>query len=340
MKFWQFVLVHCKLNTSDKTESFGGRKMNDTANDAVEICSSSESTSFVIQRFPSRKFVVIQVFVCAANCALLLPIIVLNGISALTIAKSSQLRRKVCYFLILIQAVVDLTVGTVSHPLETYIRAKEILGELNCVTNFVLSTIALLPHGLTLSTTCALTFERYMGILHPIIHRVHLTKNRFLMYISFTALLLLILAPLGVASRKAYNVCGVALITIALVFNAFAYTKIYITGTRALKMHQNFNDLTKGQIASELATKKKLLKNLKLAKSCGLVVLTFYICYLPAPILNVIFINAHPAEFRAAQSCAAVLCTLNSINNSLIFFWQKPLLRTEALKICRGLCCC
>jgi hypothetical protein len=61
--------------------------------------------------------------------------------------------------------MVDLAVGAVSLPLETFTRAREILGTANCVTNFALSTIALMPYGLVMATTCALPFERYMGIL-------------------------------------------------------------------------------------------------------------------------------------------------------------------------------
>lgn len=304
--------------------------MSNTTYDYVKICSSADSASFIILQFPSREYVINQIVVCAANCVLVLPTILLNGISALTIRKSSQLRERVCYFLIFIQAMVDLAVGSVSLPLETFTRAREILGTANCVTNFALSTIALMPYGLVMATTCALTFERYMGILHPIIHRTHLTKKRFFIYICCCAVALLILVPLGVASKKAYKIIGVAVISIPLVFNAFVYTKIYLAGRKALHASdKTFTDLSK-----ELARKKHLLKELKLAKSCALVVFTFYMCFLHAPILNFIFVNAEPAKFRAAQSWAGTICALNSSLNSLIFFWRSPLLRKEALNVC------
>ncbi len=308
--------------------------MNNTTYGYVEICYSPDSACFIILQFPSRKYIINQVAVCAVNCALVIPTILLNGISVLTITKSSQLKKRVWYFLILIQAVVDLAVGAVSLPLETFLRAREILGTANCVTSFVLSTIALVPFGLALTTTCALTFERYMGILHPIIHRTHLTKKRFLIYICFTGIALLILVPLGVASKKAYNIVGVAVICIPLVFTAFAYTKIYLAGRNS---DTAFANLSKKQSSSELARKKQVLRELKLAKSCALVVFTFYMCFLHAPILNVIFIHAEPAKFRAAQSWAAAACALNSSLNSIIFFWQSPLLRKEALNICSSI---
>ena len=308
--------------------------MNNTTYDYIQTCSFFDSVSFIILEFPSRKYFNNQIAVCVANSVLVIPTILLNGISVLTITRSSQLKERLCYFLILLQAVVDLAVGAISLPLETFLRAREVLGSAKCVTNFVLSMIALVPFGLTLTTTCAITFERYMGILHPIIHLTYLTKKRFLIYTCSTGVLLMVIVPLAVASKKAYNILGVAYLCIPLAFNAFAYTKIYLAGRNS---DTAFTDSSVKHSSSEFAKKKQFLRELKLGKSCALVVVTFYLCFLQAPILNVIFINAEPAEFRAAQSWAATVCALNSSLNSLIFFWQSPLLRKQAFNICSSI---
>lgn len=315
--------------------------MNNTTYEYVKFCYLADSASFIILHFPSRRYIINQVVVCAANCVLVIPTVLLNGISILTITKSSQLKERICFFLILIQAMVDLAVGAVSLPLETFIRAREILGTASCNSNFALSSIALMPFGLALTTTCAFTFERYLGILHPIVHRTYLTRKKFLIYIFFSAIALLVLVPLGLASKKAYHIVGVAVITIPLVFNAFAYIKIFLAGRKSLHSNDTtgtFTDASKEPNVSEKSRKKQFLKELKLAKSCALVVFTFYMCFLQAPILNFIFVNDEPANFRVAQSWAATISALNSSLNSIIFFWQSPLLRTEAMKACISLC--
>ena len=43
--------------------------------------------------------------------------ILLNSVAILTISKSSQLKEKLCYFLVLVQSSLDLLVGVIIQPL-------------------------------------------------------------------------------------------------------------------------------------------------------------------------------------------------------------------------------
>ncbi len=80
---------------------------------------------------PSQIFVINQFIACGFYGVLFCPIVFLNGISIFTISRSSQLKEKVCYFLIL-QSVVDSVFGLIVLPLLTaysdrqrhYTRAK------------------------------------------------------------------------------------------------------------------------------------------------------------------------------------------------------------------------
>ena len=57
-----------------------------------------------------------QTLFIVASGVLIIPTVLLNGISVLKIWKSSHLKAKLCYFLVLIQLVADLAVGAVFVP--------------------------------------------------------------------------------------------------------------------------------------------------------------------------------------------------------------------------------
>jgi hypothetical protein len=133
----------------------------------VERCSVLAGTSVSIVQFSSNAYVINQIIVCLLNCLLSVATVLLNSIAILTIYKCFHLKVKICYFLVYLQSMVDLVAGAVSIPLFTYVLASELVGTANCVVNFIISTVAFVPMGLSLAMLCALSFERYMGVLHP-----------------------------------------------------------------------------------------------------------------------------------------------------------------------------
>ena len=136
----------------------------------------------------------------------MIPVILLNGITVLTIWKSQNMRAKVCHFPVFIQSMADLFVGLLTLPLFSYLHLTEVFGSPDCVLSFVFSTIAFIPWGLSLAALCALTFERYMGVLHPIAHLNYVTKKMFLVYICCVILATFIVVPLAVVSATFYYI--------------------------------------------------------------------------------------------------------------------------------------
>ena len=88
--------------------------------------------SIAIGGFPSKGYKLAQIALLVINIILLLSTISLNGISIITIRKSSQLRSKVCYFVILLQSIFDLCVGLLTIPLTFYYLLSPFLKNPNC----------------------------------------------------------------------------------------------------------------------------------------------------------------------------------------------------------------
>ena len=136
-------------------------------------------------------------------------------------------------------------------------------------------------------------------------------------------------------SVKIVNIFVFLMMLICFIFLAFAYTSIFVTARRSLYSHNTFGTRT----AIGMKGKYCLLNEFKLAKSCFLVICTFCLSYLPSIVLTSPAGKSLSPETREMiYSWAMAFAVLNSNVNSVIFFWSKPMLRNEAMKILK-LCC-
>ena len=76
----------------------------------------------------SNSFVINRIVQCVFNGVLMISTILLNSVAILTISKSSQLKEKLCYFLVLVQSSIDLVVGVIIQPLFIVMWANDAKG--------------------------------------------------------------------------------------------------------------------------------------------------------------------------------------------------------------------
>ena len=315
--------------------------MNDTSPSSIKECSIVGYAYFVIVEFPSSKYAVSQIFSSAANCILSIPVILLNGITVLTILKSDHLKTKICHFPVLLQSMADLSVGLLTLPLFTYINLSEVYGSPDCLLSFVFSAIAFIPWGLSLAALCALTFERYMGVVYPIEHRLYLTKRKFIIYGCCVTLVTFIIIPLAVASTIFYYIYCAVYAIIPLLLHTYCYSRILYSASKRLHPHngtQSSNNNKSERRFSDRIRELSSSKEVKLAKSCALIVVTFYVCCVPGEFLNLYYLEKDLIKYRIVLSWYATVLGVNTILNSLIFFWARPVLRKEAFKFLKVMC--
>lgn len=89
--------------------------------------------------------------------------------------------------------------------------------------------------------------------------------------------------------------------------------------------------------AANKQSKINFLKNIRLAKSCYLAVICFIVCFLSG-VAAALPISLTEFNEAVLSQWAVTLTTLNSNINSMIFFWNVPLLRNEARKALKNLC--
>ena len=147
--------------------------------DFLKSCQIFGTTHFQIIKLSSEKLVINHIFVIAFDGILIIPTILLNGVAAIMIFKSSQLNSKPCYFIILLQSMFDLAVGMVGIPLYIYYVATTIGGISNCVVAVLARRLPIAPYGGSSIALTAMTVERYIAILHPYAYKTCVSKEAF-----------------------------------------------------------------------------------------------------------------------------------------------------------------
>ena len=319
------------------------RGMNSTiVSQFVKRCSVLAGTSVSIVQFPSSGYVINQTIVCLLNCLLTVITVLLNGIAILTVYKCFHLKEKICYFIICLQSIIDLITGAVSIPLFTFVIASEIAGTANCVGNFIISTVAFIPMGLSLAMLCALSFERYMGVLHPVVHRNQITKTSLEVYVCISAVVILLMMAISLVYSELYFVFGAVNICISLILITFFYTRIFQSARRRFRLETRPGHVLVQHNLSEKKRKQQFLKELKIAKSCFLVVVVFLLCVTPVCIVSVLSLTVSPKMlplFRVFQSWAITISLLNCSLNSIVLFWTRATLRKEAVNVLKKIWC-
>lgn len=307
--------------------------MNQTAKNQVflKTCFFFQRTFQIVRKFPSKKFWISQIAVILVQGIVIIPTVLLNLISVITISKSSQLKGKTCYFLILIQSVVDFAVGLVGIPLYSFFLLGEILGTGNCVASFFAIQTPFLPCGLSLVTLSAMTVERYIGVLHPYCYKTKVTKKKVLKWVAIGAVI--VFTVFGLSFHFAFLLIRFFSVAIPsfLVLCTFAYGKIYLVVRRLARSERR---PAVENPAEQLSRRKKVYQEIKHAKSCFLVVLAFIPFLLPLS-LSGFFVQMGTFNFLVVRSWSITLIMMNSSANSIIFFWTKKLLRKEAFNVLR-----
>jgi uncharacterized membrane protein YidH (DUF202 family) len=299
------------------------------------ICRLMGSTNRFRTSF--RYFWLSHVLAASTNGVLLIPTVLLNAVSVVTILKSSQLKSKPCYFIILVQSSIDLSVGVFGIPLYLVYIIQGITGLSNCFVTFLAKKSTILLIALSTITLSALTMERHIAILHPYAYSVKVTNKKILQYVVSGSVVTFLVIILSFVIQPAIMVFGMLLVTFVFIFTVFAYTRIYLV-VRKLNRTQNRPSNPENQ--ENLTRKKLFIGEIKQAKSCFIVVMCFFVLsFLPAIVISlVINRNLKRGEFLANDNWLYTISMFNSSVNSIIFFWTKTMLRKEAKKRLNCLC--
>lgn len=268
-------------------------------------------------------------FLCFVNVFFTISGAFLNTLVVLCLWKSSQLRKKLCYFMLMVLSCFDIAAVITNHPLLVIYsiiwmtKEHEILQRVHAYLD---TTDMFL--GFSLLALLVMNLDRYIAITYPLFHRTSVTRRRLLFLLAIFLLFEVILTGISVNN---------------LVISDQVATMIFATTVSPPLFFINWKlFFIARKMGKKNATSPERLKktgNLKNISSCLLAVACLVCLYLPMTIYIVLSIThgSTSTNVKISWLWTKTIIATNSTFNCLVFFWKNSILRAEGTKIIKSL---
>ena len=260
--------------------------------------------------------------------------IFLNSVVIICLWRASQLRKKLCYFMILVLSCFDLAVVTITHPFLIVSTIYFFLEEINEIREATRVSIFFILYTCSMSALFTLNAERFLALTCPFFHQASVAKTRV---IYFQALFAVI--PVGLSPLLHFNAEIITNILIAVFFSLLLFLFIY-SNYKIFKIAKSKRE--EGRVTPTTGTttdekrKKRFLK-VKNISTCCLVVASFFFCSCPQIIASALRLasktSLYDRQVLLLNLWSNTFISLNSTFNCVIFFWRNSILRREGMKI-------
>ena len=274
------------------------------------------------------------IFIFALNVLFFFSGICLNSLVILSFWKSAQLRKKLCYFMIMVLSCCDLLAVLTNHPVTALVAMFWLTGKVNGYPSWVDISFNFSTSFLAFSLLALLVmnFDRYLATYYPFFHRTSVTKGKLL-----TLFGILIFVQVALKSMSVNNVITHDLHTL-IVQTIVAPSMIFIN-------YKLFRIARKSRRNNRISPEIRKTLSWKNISSCLLAVACFVVLSAPAFVYIGYGIASKETQMLSDDVKLALLwtktsVTMNSTFNCLIFCWKNKVLRTEAMKLIKGMKIC
>ena len=260
--------------------------------------------------------------------------IFLNSVVIISLWRSSQLRNKLCYFMILVLSCFDLAVVTITHPFLIVSTIYFSLGEINVIRENTRKSTSFVVCGSSLFALFTLNVERFLALVCPFFHQASVTKRRLLYFQAFLTVITVGLSPLIYFNSEIITDIFSTVIVLSLLFMfIYANYKLFIIA----KSKRVDERAVRTTATSKDENWKKRILNLKSISTCHLAIGCFFFCSCPYIIYASLRLASETLfserQFLLFNLWSGTFACLNSTFNCVIFFWRNSVLRREGVKI-------
>ena len=272
------------------------------------------------------------IFIFVLNVFLFFSGVCLNSVVIISIWRSVQLRKKICYFMIMVLSCCDLLAVLTNNPL-TALTSMSWLTErwdLSLKWLRISGRFASAFFMFSLLALFVMSFDRYLAASYPFFHRTSVTKKKLL-----TLLTILIIIELTLTVFSA-NDAIISYQTHMLILS------ILLTPPMLFINYKLFLVVQKNRGNNRISHKKKKMFSVSRISSCLLVV----VCYVVELFTGLVYIgmkvNSRDTIMTLGgaylagiwgKTVASIYCT----SNCLIFFWKNKVLRKEGWKVLKSI---
>ena len=264
---------------------------------------------------------------CVVNIIFSFSGIVLNTLVIISFWKSSQLRKKLCHFMIMMLSCFDLVAVVTTYPtLLLYLISwlREDYDLLSKMTIYMGSTSVFIAFSCL--ALLVMSIERFLGAYYPIFHRTSVTRRRLL------TLLAILVTTTAVKCLMSINGLVIPFpVTITIFLGLFLPPFMFVN----FKLFTIVRKLHRERAASP---EKRTTKNLKTVSTALWVVACLVLLSIPAT-FYIAFNIAEKSTYtlRLSYICTLTCSSMNCTFNNLIFFWKNEVLRTEEINVFKTL---
>jgi hypothetical protein len=269
------VTRECIQNYSGSNKAkYYRKKHNSVAVHARQVVNMQKSDIFSV------------VFLCIINIVFMVAGIFLNSVVIISLWRSSQLRKKLCYFMIFVLSCFDLAVVTITHPLLIMSTISVPLGEINEICERTRISIYFVVCNSSMFALFTLNVKRFLALTCPFFHQASVTKTRFLYFQAFLTVIIVGLSPLVYFYSDTFGNRLSTVIVLSLLF-FFIYSCNYKTFKIAKSKREDESDVPSAATSMD-GNRKKRIFNLKNISICSLSTSCFYFCSCPEIIHSVL----------------------------------------------------
>ena len=267
----------------------------------------------------------------ALNISFFFSGICLNSLVIVSFWRSAQLRKKLCYFAIMVLSCCDLLVVLTNHPLTALIAVLWLTDKITTCPKwlFISLRFSFLFIVFSFLALLVMNFDRYLSTHYPVFHRTSMTRSKLISLLAASLAMALPISLLSENNNFLVSHANGLLICFIFLFPATLFIN-YKLFTVARKMRRN----------STLTTEMKLSS--KNISSCLLAVVCFVLLSIPVFVFIGLRRSSKDAEHTLDRAQLAALWTktisaMNSTFNCLIFYWKNKILRTEGKKVFKNM---
>ena len=144
----------------------------------------------------NKSILINAIFLVPLNTIFMIAGIFLNSMVIISFRRSSQLRKKLCFFMILVLSYIDLTVVVITHPLHIFSTILIIFGNKNKTLDLARQIVLFVSYAFSTQALLILNIERYLALSYPFFHHTCVTRKRLVLLLGIL-LLVLFIGPLA-----------------------------------------------------------------------------------------------------------------------------------------------
>ena len=264
------------------------------------------------------------IFVITLNILFFFSGICLNSLVIVSFWRSVQLRKKLCYFMIMVLSCCDLLTVLTTNPFMGTVAILWLTENINVLPGWLVipQVLSNMSIGSSLVALFVMDFDQYLATHCPIFHRTSVTKGNLLTLFTFLVIFEITVTAMSTNDFVISYQVGVVIFCIIFILPMlFINYKLF---TIARKSRRN----------SEMK-KSFSLKNIS---CCLLVIACLMALSIPSFIYIVLRLISKEKEntldsAQVAGLWAITAASMNSTFNCLIFYWKNKILRSEEIKV-------